>query len=762
MEDTEAPSGRGTHYSTLDQISVHDLLTRARHSGTGAFAEGHVREFTRSHTCRTTTKYELQQAESSMWPMPDIQELRNSMRPLALLTSTQSRTDAPHLKWVGITPSGVLLDCQNAETSTLLVGARGRKAILVSEAPDKQRKKPEYMDQRSADVKMQDPSKFRHRVALPTLANFEKYENQYAHSQPRFVSVTAGCQHAAAIDDHGLLYLWSTTSKNFITSRRGSTQSQYGDRFPHERALSCAIAPLGHMPHINHISERFKDDIIRRGMPSSPFPIDPTFFHNLPVLSVSVGNFHTVVLVQGGLVFCCGSNMYGQLGDANHFILTHNDRPFSFKFLQIHQMCFDGKKVKQISAGDYHSTFVTEDKCLFACGRNTHGQLGSLTATHLHNVPDSDLQVHENINIAIPVKIDARHTKEQFNSGLENNLAADVFCRLAQASIHEIESLHDAVNKFCNLNFAAATMFGIEVEKNIKEFHEMHNTVVQVSAGRGFTAVLMENGTVWTWGAGSHGSLGHSASETGFVAESGIILPKHHSYHDRPLPGKVFFEKDGDLEVNIVSIATGTSHMLALTDRGEVYSWGANNAFQLGPYPVDKITAREVREPLKILFPNIPRIECGLAPQKCVDGNWVKTNGRPVFVNCQQDSTYLVTQNGEAWIFGAWGVRKIMNMDTYQVTCVKTPVRLCMHIADAGEPSNLHPVFTEDIKVGRWHGMSLDKLLALLMSQHPRNNNASCQLHTITKDVLVIIIDILNKMLSKACSATASEHIFHI
>ncbi|MDR1294413.1 MAG: hypothetical protein LBK59_05570, partial [Bifidobacteriaceae bacterium] len=87
----------------------------------------------------------------------------------------------------------------------------------------------------------------------------------------------------------------------------------------------------------------------------------------------------------------------------------------------------------------------------------------------------------------------------------------------------------------------------------------MHG-VVSVGAGAAETVVLAENGDVYTWGENWIGQLGNGTT----VASV--------------LPTRVI----GLDSVNVKTVDVGNSHMLALSQSGDVFAWGANYYGQLG------------------------------------------------------------------------------------------------------------------------------------------------------------------------------------
>jgi alpha-tubulin suppressor-like RCC1 family protein len=84
--------------------------------------------------------------------------------------------------------------------------------------------------------------------------------------------------------------------------------------------------------------------------------------------------------------------------------------------------------------------------------------------------------------------------------------------------------------------------------------------VTQVSAGTAFSHALLNNGSVYSWGENNFGQLG--ISSTIFQTSSPVMI-------SRGLP-------------NVIQIVSGCAHSLALLANGSIFSWGANNVGQLG------------------------------------------------------------------------------------------------------------------------------------------------------------------------------------
>ena len=89
--------------------------------------------------------------------------------------------------------------------------------------------------------------------------------------------------------------------------------------------------------------------------------------------------------------------------------------------------------------------------------------------------------------------------------------------------------------------------------------------VVAIDAGTSFTLALKSDGTVWAWGDNQSGQLGN-----GTTTESHVPVQVRAANG-----GKGFLE-------DIVSIAAGGYHAVAVDSQGRVWAWGNNSQGQLG------------------------------------------------------------------------------------------------------------------------------------------------------------------------------------
>ncbi|KAK3793681.1 hypothetical protein RRG08_000409, partial [Elysia crispata] len=84
--------------------------------------------------------------------------------------------------------------------------------------------------------------------------------------------------------------------------------------------------------------------------------------------------------------------------------------------------------------------------------------------------------------------------------------------------------------------------------------------VVSVQCGHYHSLALTEDHQVYSWGWGVHGQLGHGNPED-------CLIPQHIHYL---------------MNTGVVKVAAGYAHSLALTEAGEVWSFGCGYFGQLG------------------------------------------------------------------------------------------------------------------------------------------------------------------------------------
>jgi len=96
--------------------------------------------------------------------------------------------------------------------------------------------------------------------------------------------------------------------------------------------------------------------------------------------------------------------------------------------------------------------------------------------------------------------------------------------------------------------------------------------IIKVAAGESHSLALKSDGTLWAWGKGKPGQLGV------------------HSDNDHPFPQQVHGPGNVGYLTDVVDVAAGAYHTLALKSDGTVYAWGYNDDGQLGIHSKDDHT----------------------------------------------------------------------------------------------------------------------------------------------------------------------------
>lgn len=194
--------------------------------------------------------------------------------------------------------------------------------------------------------------------------------------------------------------------------------------------------------------------------------------------------------------------------------------------LLIQSLCLS-QIAQQISCGEFHSFLLCDNGDLYTFGHNAAGQLGT---------GNYDYQT-------LPYHLESLPPISQAAGGGYHSLAVTDDGHVYSWGSSEYGQVGDgSQGTFYN---TPQLISGIE-------------DVIQVDAGRYFSAALKSDGTVWTWGRNDSGNLGHG------------------NYDAATVPTQVMELTD------IVSIECGSWSLFAIDSDGTVYCFGDNNFSALG------------------------------------------------------------------------------------------------------------------------------------------------------------------------------------
>ncbi|MCD6309846.1 MAG: RCC1 repeat- and reductase domain-containing protein [Candidatus Eremiobacteraeota bacterium] len=239
------------------------------------------------------------------------------------------------------------------------------------------------------------------------------------------------------------------------------------------------------------------------------------------VVSISCGFYHNLVLCDDGTVQAWGRNNTGQLGNGANI---SPDNPVQVLNL---------RDVIAVSGGGLYSLALRGDGTVWAWGANNTGQLGNGT--------------HDDSNV--PVRV----------SNLNDVIAVSAGGSYAFATeSHSLALRKDGTIWAWGWNGDGQLGDGTKISRNIPVRVLNLDNVIAISAGGSHSLALREDGTVWAWGANVQGQLGNG------------------TYINSDTPVQVSNLDD------VIAISAGIWHSLALREDGTVWAWGWNGDEQLG------------------------------------------------------------------------------------------------------------------------------------------------------------------------------------
>ncbi len=230
------------------------------------------------------------------------------------------------------------------------------------------------------------------------------------------------------------------------------------------------------------------------------------------------GFWHTMVLCENKSLWIGGSNMFNQLGDTS--VTTNALIPINV---------VGPTNISSISGGYYHSMAIDGNGDLWTWGYNVNGQLGHGTTT----------------NVIMPQKISGFPDIAGISGGMNHSLIFDINGNIWAFGSNTSGQLGDSTLTQRN---SPVQPIGL-------------SNIIAVAAGSNFSVALRDDGTVWTWGVNFFGQLGNDTSGSGT---------------NRKVAGQVVGL------TNVIDIAAGNGHVVALTEDGNVWTWGGNMYGQIG------------------------------------------------------------------------------------------------------------------------------------------------------------------------------------
>ncbi len=275
------------------------------------------------------------------------------------------------------------------------------------------------------------------------------------------------------------------------------------------------------------------------------YSITPTQISGLSnITAVATGRYHSLALDSNGDVWAWGSNTssyngsrVGQLGNADS---SEADSTTPIDITTINSL----PRMTAIAAGQDFSMSLDASGNVWAWGSNISGQLG---------IGSSDSSDHNT-----PVQISGfPGAVTAIGAGNQHALAVsggNVWA-WGQDSQGQLGDYHTNDQ---------SSPVKVQTQRNPDNTY-LHN-IVSVAGGQAHSLALDSFGNVWAWGSNYNNSLGFKTGQLGYTTDG--------NYSN--------FAKEVNGVTNITAIAAGRFHSEALDDTGNVWTWGTNDAGQLG------------------------------------------------------------------------------------------------------------------------------------------------------------------------------------
>lgn len=303
-------------------------------------------------------------------------------------------------------------------------------------------------------------------------------------------------------------------------------------------------------------------------------PQEVKFDQAATVDHMAAGGGHILLKTSDNNLFSCGWNSKGQLGNGTMTDTT---------LLQpIHSKYFENKAIKSMHCGWHESAIVCEDGSLYVWGANLYGQLGQpldrkvvTTPVQLH-LPKDEKAVSIGFTFRCSVIVTANRRAyllgelRHFDS-IKDSSKYEVITHNGRQFIQigdDVEKLSCGQNHLIfvhpdnSVSGFGANQFG--QTDHVKFGHQIE----KMDCGWKHNGVLLRTGDVLLWGRNTYGQLGRNTGLYIDTVRTPIRL--------------VLFEKFKDFHL-------GAEHGLAVTDEGQIFTFGWNEHGNCGNGDVENV-----------------------------------------------------------------------------------------------------------------------------------------------------------------------------
>jgi alpha-tubulin suppressor-like RCC1 family protein len=284
-----------------------------------------------------------------------------------------------------------------------------------------------------------------------------------------------------------------------------------------------------------------------------------------PIIQTDAGTgLHSIALGQSGAVYTWGCNSCGQIGNNSSGTCTdpsaglacseYSDTPQKVLAGETGTSNTNLTNVKSVKAGNLQSYALLNTGEVVAWGYNQRGELGNGTTV------STSAPVYVRTSAAVKLTgIVMIEPGDYTTYALKNDGTVWAWGR------NEDVCLGNG-----NLSTTTYSVYAVQVTKSENNTLVPLNHISQLAAGDKHALALDSAGYVWSWGGDwGPGQLGQT-----------------ERYDFAPNAARVAVTSLPEFLKDVVQIAAGQAHSLALLKNGHVMSWGSNVFYQSSPQPV--------------------------------------------------------------------------------------------------------------------------------------------------------------------------------
>ena len=262
-----------------------------------------------------------------------------------------------------------------------------------------------------------------------------------------------------------------------------------------------------------------------------PERFDREMFGGSPAVVVACGGMHTVVLTAVGCVWSCGLGDDGRLGHVNQTDQLMLALVAGDQFRETH--------IVMVAAGRDHSMVLDADGTVWTLGYDNQDQLG----------------LNDEQRRRVPTRLDGKALGGAATVLVTRGYAHTVVVKVGGAlwvwdnGFYGQLGLCDKHNRMVSVRVGTEGTFG-------------ESQVFMTVCGNVYTLGVTKAGTLWAWGKGEFGKLGHNDKNNRLVTTQ--VEAQNFDY------------------AKIVSAAAGVTHTVTITEYDTLYTWGKGTHVKLG------------------------------------------------------------------------------------------------------------------------------------------------------------------------------------